>query len=86
MPYPQFWILIVAAIALVTFSSSNIVHAQGGKCKSIQQLCAIEIGGFCDPKTGQWAYGNWQGRPYGGNSVTFNNCITQKSAGGKQKR
>ena len=38
----------------------------------VQVRCAVEIGGQCDPKTGRWSYGNYEGRTLGRNTQAFN--------------
>ncbi|NPV19789.1 caspase family protein [Bradyrhizobium aeschynomenes] len=50
----------------------------GGRCTSISQRCAIEIGGRCDAATGKWEYGR---NGAGGNTMSFNNCIGRMMAG-----
>ena len=50
----------------------------GGRCTSISQRCAIEIGGRCDAATGHWEYGR---NGAGGNTMSFNNCIGRMLAG-----
>ncbi|WP_316184581.1 MULTISPECIES: caspase family protein [unclassified Bradyrhizobium] len=50
----------------------------GGRCTSISQRCAIEIGGRCNPATGHWEYGR---NGAGGNTMSFNNCIGRMMAG-----
>jgi len=56
------------------------------KCTSLQAKCALEVGGECDPKTGRWAYGNWQGINRGGmgnRGGAFDACITRGLKQGK---
>jgi uncharacterized caspase-like protein len=50
----------------------------GGRCVSISQRCALEIGGRCDPSTGKWEYGR---NGAGGNTQSFNACLGRMMAG-----
>ena len=54
--------------------------AQTGKCNSIRARCAIEIGGTCDPKTGERRWGYYQGVKYPGNTMMFNECVSRHLA------
>jgi hypothetical protein len=54
---------------------------RGGRCTSISQRCAMEIGGRCDPATGKWEYGR---NGAGGNTLAFNTCIGRMMAGNKR--
>lgn len=47
----------------------------------LNQRCAIQIGGRCDPSTGHWEYGR---NGAGGDTRAFNNCIGQMLAGSKK--
>jgi hypothetical protein len=52
-----------------------------GKCNSVQAQCAIEIGGSCNPSTGFWCYGPFQGRNCGGSphaTQEFDLCVSRK--------
>jgi hypothetical protein len=50
-----------------------------GKCTSVSAQCAVEIGGQCDPNTGQWCYGRYQGRNCGGGNIAaFDDCVSRK--------
>jgi hypothetical protein len=66
------------------------VSFAAGKCTSLQAKCAIEVGGECNPKTGHWCYGIYQGHicgrsgtPQGGLTALFNDCISRGLAGRK---
>ncbi|MDT4740272.1 caspase family protein [Bradyrhizobium sp. WYCCWR 12699] len=50
----------------------------GGRCVSISQRCALEIGGRCDPSTGKWEYGR---NGAGGSTQSFNACLGRMMAG-----
>ena len=65
--------IVIACLAI----SENYANAQA-KCTSIQARCAVEIGGECNPKTGRWFYGCWQGRCTGGTIAQYNDCISRK--------
>ncbi|CCD95318.1 conserved exported hypothetical protein [Bradyrhizobium sp. ORS 375] len=52
----------------------------GGRCTSISQRCAIQIGGRCNPATGHWEYGR---NGAGGDTMSFNNCLSRMMAGGR---
>lgn len=67
-----------AAIAMSVLASTTALAAKG--CNSVQQKCAVEIGGRCDPATGKWEYGR---NGAGGNSMSFNACLSRAS--GKPK-
>lgn len=54
--------------------------ASGGRCRSIQALCALEIGGCCDQATGRWEYGR---NGCGGSVMAHNNCLSRRLAGQK---
>jgi hypothetical protein len=60
--------------------SSPRVAPSSGRCNSVQARCAVEIGGVCNPQTGKWAYGKWEGKEYGGNILAFNTCIGRNYA------
>ena len=69
------------AIAAAVLSTSTVpAFSQSGKCTSVQARCAVEIGGECDPKTGNWRYGWWHGRHLGGTIALFNYCISNALA------
>lgn len=51
-----------------------------GRCRSIQALCSLEIGGCCDQASGRWEYGR---NGCGGSTLAFNNCISRRLAGRK---
>jgi hypothetical protein len=50
---------------------------KSGRCTSISQRCALQIGGRCDPSTGKWDYGR---NGSGGNTLAFNTCIGESLA------
>jgi hypothetical protein len=54
--------------------------ASGGRCRSIQALCALEIGGCCNQATGHWQYGR---NGCGGTVMAHNNCLSRRLAGQK---
>jgi hypothetical protein len=77
---------IVLVISAYFLGAPGAAMAAEGKCTSIQAQCALEIGGSCDPKTGHWCYGPFQGRncdgsPHAGGA--FNDCVSRKLAGRK---
>ena len=43
-------------------------------CKNIQSKCAIQIGGRCDPVSGQWEYGR---NGAGGTAMAYNDCVSK---------
>ncbi|MGY4231540.1 putative caspase-like protein [Bradyrhizobium sp. USDA 4449] len=51
-----------------------------GRCTSISQRCALEIGGRCDASTGKWEYGR---NGAGGNTQAFNACLGRLMAGSR---
>ena len=59
-------------------NSTERRSSSGGRCVSISQRCALEIGGRCDPATGKWEYGR---NGAGGNTQSFNTCIGRMTAG-----
>ncbi|NPU10472.1 caspase family protein [Bradyrhizobium sp. 83002] len=65
------------AVAMRTEPEPKRVSGDG-RCTSISQRCAIEIGGRCDAATGKWEYGR---NGAGGNTMSFNNCIGRMMAG-----
>ncbi|CAL76562.1 conserved hypothetical protein; putative signal peptide; putative Caspase-like domain (peptidase) [Bradyrhizobium sp. ORS 278] len=54
--------------------------SSGGRCTSINQRCAIQIGGRCNAATGAWEYGR---NGAGGDTMSFNNCVSRMMAGGR---
>ena len=68
-----------AVIAVSIFGSSAALADKG--CKNVQSKCAIEIGGRCDPVSGQWEYGR---NGAGGTTQAYNECIARALA--KQKK
>ena len=74
------FILLLAVTVYCAGASANAA-APVGKCTSIQALCAIEIGGTCNPRTGFWCYGPFQGRNCGGSNHAggaFDDCVSRK--------
>jgi len=71
--------ITTAVIAVSIFGSSAALADKG--CKNVSSKCAIEIGGRCDPVSGQWEYGR---KGAGGNTQAFNECLTRAAA--KQKK
>jgi hypothetical protein len=69
--------VIVASVIFTACAMSTAFAA--AKCTSLQARCALEVGGECDPKTGRWAYGNWQGINHGGSNRggAFDACISR---------
>lgn len=55
-------------------------HSHGKGCGSASQRCALQIGGRCDPATGQWEYGR---NGAGGDTQAFNSCLSRTLAGGR---
>jgi uncharacterized membrane protein len=70
---------VIAALSLVATVFVGAANAAEGKCTSLQARCALEIGGECDPKTGRWVYGYWQGINHGGSNRggAFDVCISR---------
>jgi uncharacterized caspase-like protein len=66
--------------AIPKSSPPPAAKASGGRCRSIQALCAIEIGGCCDQATGHWQYGR---NGCGGTVMAHNNCLSRRLAGQK---
>jgi hypothetical protein len=62
-----------ATIVAASMFASTAALADKG-CKNLQSRCAIEIGGRCDPVSGEWVYGR---RGAGGNTLAFNACISR---------
>ena len=58
--------------------------AKSARCTSAQALCAIEMGGTCDPVTGHWQYRNYTGGKSKG-GARFIECIDRRSAEQKKK-
>lgn len=83
MPRTSFMLLL--SVASWCFVIPAVAVAAEGKCSSVQAQCAIEIGGQCDPKTGHWCYGPYQGRNCGGTNHggAFDACVARKL--GRQK-
>ena len=59
-------------------NSAERRSSSGGRCVSISQRCALEIGGRCDPSTGKWEYGR---NGAGGSTQSFNACLGRMMAG-----
>jgi hypothetical protein len=79
------FILLLAVIVYCVGTPANAA-APVGKCTSIQAQCAIEIGGTCNPRTGFWCYGPFQGRNCGGSphaGGAFDDCVSRKLRGQK---
>jgi hypothetical protein len=77
------FILLFAIASYCVGAPANAVAAEG-KCTSISAQCAVEIGGQCDPKTGHWCYGRYQGRNCGGSNIAaFDTCVSRKIGGHK---
>jgi hypothetical protein len=76
---------IVLLLAMTSYFASTPVMAATGKCMSVQAQCAVEIGGQCDPKTGHWSYGPYQGHQSGGTNHggAFDACISRKLGQGR---
>lgn len=49
--------LMLAAALTGTTLIPTTALAQNGKCTSIRQVCALQVGGTCNPATGQWRVG-----------------------------
>jgi hypothetical protein len=74
------FILLLSLIVYCAGAPANAA-APVGKCTSIQAQCAIEIGGTCNPRTGFWCYGPFQGRNCGGSphaGGAFDDCVSRK--------
>ena len=71
-------IFLIATGAYCGCAPAGVMAAEG-KCTSISAQCAVEIGGQCDPKTGHWCYGRYQGQNCGGaNIAAFDACVSRK--------
>jgi hypothetical protein len=55
-----FRIMSLVASALIVCSHSVAASPKSGNCSSIQARCAVEVGGRCDPATGQWRFGGYE--------------------------
>ena len=66
--------------AIPKSSSTPAAAPSGGRCRSVQALCALEIGGCCDQATGRWQYGR---NGCGGSVMAHNNCLSRRLAGQK---
>lgn len=70
------FIILPTAVALYAASlfACHEAHAQtnGSKCTSPQQMCALQNGGRCDPKTGRWGIGGYE---WGGNHNGWLQCL-----------
>jgi hypothetical protein len=60
------------SIAVLILTASAASADKG--CKNIQSKCAIQIGGRCDPVSGQWEYGR---NGAGGTTMAYNDCISK---------
>jgi len=67
------------AVALALLAAATAALAQG-KCTNVKAKCAMEIGGQCDPKTGRWFYGYFQGKYAGGTTQAFLACLDRAKA------
>jgi len=67
-------VIVLAACSVATAKS-----AKSGRCTSAQALCAIEMGGTCDPATGHWRYINYTSGTIRGGS-RFIECIDRRAA------
>ena len=69
-------------VAFATIMCSHFAAAAPkSDCTSIPARCAVEIGGRCDPATGQWRFGGYEA---GRTEQAHNACITRELA--KQKK
>lgn len=77
---------IVITLWVIAISNMSTASA-AGKCTGLRARCAVEIGGTCDPNTGRWRYGRWEGRDYGGSNHggAFDACISRGRAGEKRR-
>jgi hypothetical protein len=70
---------IVLVIMACYLGAPDAAMAAEGKCTSVSAQCAVEIGGQCDPKTGHWCYGRYQGHNCGGSNIAaFDACVSRK--------
>jgi len=69
----------LSTFAIIIFALASPALAQG-KCTNIKAKCAVEIGGQCDPKTGRWFYGCWEGKCAGGTTQAFIACLDRANA------
>jgi hypothetical protein len=72
--------ILLSAIGLYCVSAPASAVAAEGKCTSIQAQCALEMGGYCNPKTGWWCYGHFRNRYCGGTNIggAFDQCVSRK--------
>jgi hypothetical protein len=77
------WLVLIGGLGVFAMTSYPATAATG-KCSGLQERCAVKIGGVCDPKTGNWRYGQWQGVQYGGTRLEFEACML-RSQGKKNK-
>jgi len=68
-------ILAVLASTLVTQAAQAQPNSALGKCTSPQAICALESGGRCNPKTGGWAVGWYNGTMIGGSTEGWQACM-----------
>jgi len=74
---------LIGAIVIVLAACSS-ASAKSARCTSAQALCAIEMGGTCDPATGHWQYRNYtSGTIRGG--ARFVECVDRRLAERKKK-
>jgi hypothetical protein len=71
---------IIASFVVAVLGLSITPALAADKCTSVQARCAVEVGGKCDPKTGRWVYGTWNGERLGGmanRGGAFDACVTR---------
>ncbi|MGY8667605.1 hypothetical protein Q3C01_35340 [Bradyrhizobium sp. UFLA05-109] len=66
---------IAVALAVSVFGTTAALADKG--CKDIPSKCAIEIGGRCDPVSGNWEYGR---NGAGGSTQAYNACVARALA------
>ena len=71
-------------IVLAACCSATAKPAKSARCTSAQALCAIEMGGTCDPGTGRWQYRNYTSGTIRAGS-RFIECIDRRLAERKKK-
>ena len=66
---------LVAFISAFYLLGAGTTIAATAGCQSVQARCAIEVGGLCNPKTGRWCVGLYQGRACGGTMSGWLACL-----------
>jgi len=70
-------ILIFLVFVTASYWFNAPAPADQAKCTSLQARCAVQAGGTCDPQTGHWCYGRYQGKECGGTGAAFRECLVR---------